>query len=93
MLASNVTCSSIWASLRKAAVVVVDLGVVGIAGNRRRGDTRSVVGTDVEMGGGMEEVDGRRAAAAELGLPRAQSTIAEVFVVEEAGAFMAILGC
>lgn len=58
MFASSVTCNNIWASFRKAAVVVVDFGVVGIAGNRRRGDTRSAVGTDVDMGGGMEEVDG-----------------------------------
>lgn len=74
-------------------MLVVDLGVVGMAGSRRRGETRSVVGTDVVTGGAMEEVDGRRAAAAELGLARVQSTTAAGFVVEEAGAFMAILGC
>ena len=104
MLASRVTCSRIWASLRKATVlVVVDLGVVGMAGNRRLGvpleEPRSLaadcgtslVAAGAGMGGGME-VEGRRAAAAELGLATVQST-AEVFVVEEAGALMAIFGC
>ena len=104
MLASRVTCSRIWASLRKATVlVVVDLGVVGMAGNRRLGvpleEPRSLaadcgtwlVAAGAGMGGGME-VEGRRAAAAELGLATVQST-AEVFVVAEAGALMAIFGC